>query len=102
MDKPTAEDIHKAIWILETNEANPYNNGCTCEQCNALKTVIKSALEQIQMDPCEWCTPSKQENYKGVMPIDFITFMEFDGWRESVSKMGKHYCPNCGRDLRRE
>ena len=59
--------------------------------------IIDAEIERQK--PCEWCMPSEQETYKGVMPLDFISFMEFDGWDDRESKMPKKYCPNCGRKL---
>lgn len=65
--------------------------------------IRRSYDKQMQeKEPCEWCKPSEQENYKGVRPLDFVSLMEFDGWNETKSDMGKFFCSNCGRDLRED
>lgn len=89
----TDEDVKRAIEFFTCSDGF---------QAKEMHDLAITALEQMRTEPCEWCLPSEQERYKGVRPLDFISFMEFDGWEESRSKIGKNFCPNCGRALKGE
>ena len=76
---------------------------CVCHHCNPeIYTEECSGVSKIEKsvkESCEWCTPSDQEGYEGVRPLDFISFCEWDGWEDVQSKMPRNFCPSCGRRL---
>ncbi len=103
IDRAIERIENDAYWvgvIIKSRSASHLPIAEYQESYKHYKTAIEALRQYKPSEGCEWCLPSEQEAYKGVMPLDFVSFQEFDGWHETISKMPKNYCPNCGRQLK--